>query len=58
VDEVPSHEGIQDDVDAAPFRESDVTLVETTNYLVKLDKYAPLGGQVTDSLRRDQRRRR
>jgi hypothetical protein len=40
VDDVPSHEGIQDDVDATPFRESDETLVETTSYLVKLDKYA------------------
>jgi hypothetical protein len=40
VDGVPSHEGIQDDVDAAPFRETDETLVETTNYLVDLDKYA------------------
>jgi hypothetical protein len=40
VDEVPSYEGIQDDVDAAPFRESDETLVETASYLVDLDKYA------------------
>jgi hypothetical protein len=40
VDGVPSHEGIQDDVDAAPFCETDETLVETTNYLVDLDKYA------------------
>jgi hypothetical protein len=40
VDGVPSHEGIQDDVDPAPFRESDETLVETANYLVDLDKYA------------------
>jgi hypothetical protein len=40
VDGVPSHEGIQDDIDAAPFRESDETLVETTSYLVDLDKYA------------------
>jgi hypothetical protein len=39
VDGVPSHEGIQDDVDVAPFRESDETLVETTSYLVDLDKY-------------------
>jgi hypothetical protein len=27
VDGVPSHEGIQDDVNAAPFRETDETLV-------------------------------
>jgi hypothetical protein len=40
VDGVPSHEGIQDDVDAAPFSETDETLVETVNYLVDLDKYA------------------
>jgi hypothetical protein len=40
VDGVPSHEGIQDDVDAAPFCETDETLVETTSYLVNLDKYA------------------
>jgi hypothetical protein len=40
VDEVPSYEGIQDDVDAVPFRESDETLVETVSYLVDLDKYA------------------
>jgi hypothetical protein len=40
VDGVPSYEGIQDDVGAAPFRESDETLVETTSYLVDLDKYA------------------
>jgi hypothetical protein len=40
VDGVPSYEGIQDDVDAAPFRESDETLVETASYLVDLDKYA------------------
>jgi hypothetical protein len=40
VDGVPSHKGIQDDVDAAPFRESDETLVETDSYLVNLDKYA------------------
>jgi hypothetical protein len=33
VDGVPSHEGIQDDVDTAPFRETDETLVETTRYL-------------------------
>jgi hypothetical protein len=42
VDGVPSHKGIQDDVDAAPFRESDETLVETASYLVDLDKYARL----------------
>jgi hypothetical protein len=40
VDEVPSHEGIQDNVDTAPFRDTDETLVETANYLVDLDKYA------------------
>jgi hypothetical protein len=40
VDRVPSYEGIQDDIDAAPFRESDETLVETASYLVDLDKYA------------------
>jgi hypothetical protein len=40
VDGVPSHEGIQDDVDATPFREADETLVETASYLVDLDKYA------------------
>jgi hypothetical protein len=40
VDGVLSHEGIQDDVDGAPFRESDKTLVETASYLVDLDKYA------------------
>jgi hypothetical protein len=34
------HEGIQDDVDAAPFHETDETLVETASYLVDLDKYA------------------
>jgi hypothetical protein len=40
VDGVPSHEGIPDNADAAPFRESDDTLVETTSYFVDLDKYA------------------
>jgi hypothetical protein len=40
VDGVPSHEGIQDDVDAAPFLETDETLVETASYLVDLYKYA------------------
>jgi hypothetical protein len=40
VDGVPWHEGIQDDVDAAPFRESDEALVETASYLVDLDKDA------------------
>jgi hypothetical protein len=40
VDGVPSHEGIQNNVDIAPFHESDETLVEITNYLVDLDKYA------------------
>jgi hypothetical protein len=38
VDGVPSHEGIQYDIDAAPFRESDETLVEMASYLVDLDK--------------------
>jgi hypothetical protein len=33
------HEGIQDDVDVAPFRETDETLVETASYLIDLDKY-------------------
>jgi hypothetical protein len=57
VDRVPSYEGIQDDVDAAPFHESDETLVETASYLVDLDKYArrledesrTLFGQVRDA---------
>jgi hypothetical protein len=57
VDGVPSHEGIQDDVDAAPFCESDETLVETASYLVDLDKYAhhledesrTLFGQIRDA---------
>jgi hypothetical protein len=57
VDGVPSYEGIQDDVDTAPFRESDETLVETASYLVDLDKYArrledescTLFGQVRDA---------
>jgi hypothetical protein len=57
VDGVPSYEGIQDDVDAAPFRESDETPVETASYLVDLDKYAhrledesrTLYGQVRDA---------
>jgi hypothetical protein len=40
VDGVPSHEGIQDDVDAAPFRKTNKTFVETASYLVDLDKYA------------------
>jgi hypothetical protein len=40
MDGVPSHEGIQDNVDTAPFRKSDETLVETASYLVDLDKYA------------------
>jgi hypothetical protein len=39
VDGVPSHKGIQDDVDTAPFRESDETLVDTASYLVDFDKY-------------------
>jgi chromosome segregation ATPase len=54
---VPWYEGIQDDVDAAPLRESDETLVETTSYLVDLDKYAcrledesrTLFGQIIDA---------
>jgi chromosome segregation ATPase len=57
VDGVPSHEGIQDDVDAAPFRESDETLVEMASYLVNLDKYVccledesrTLFGQIRDA---------
>jgi hypothetical protein len=57
VDGVPSYEGIQDDVDVAPFRESDETLVETASYLVDLDKYAcrledesrTLFGQIRDA---------
>jgi hypothetical protein len=57
VDGVPSYEGIQDDVDAAPFRESDETRVETASYLVDLDKYArrlddesrTLFGQIRDA---------
>jgi hypothetical protein len=57
VDRVPSHEGIQDDVDAAPFLEFDETLVETASYLVDLDKYArrledesrTLFGQIRDA---------
>jgi flagellar motility protein MotE (MotC chaperone) len=57
VDGVPSHEEIQDDVEAAPFRESDETLVETASYLVDLDKYAcrledesrTLFGQIRDA---------
>jgi hypothetical protein len=40
MDGVPSHEGIQDNVDTAPFRKSDETLVEMASYLVDLDKYA------------------
>jgi hypothetical protein len=54
---VPSDEGIQDDVDTAPFRETDETLVETASYLVELDKYAhrledesrTLFGQIKDA---------
>jgi hypothetical protein len=57
VDEVPSHEGIQDDVDATPFRESDEALVEAASYLVDLDKDArrledesrTLFGQIRDA---------
>jgi hypothetical protein len=40
VDGVPSLEGIQDDVDTTPFRETGETLVEMASYLVDLDKYA------------------
>jgi hypothetical protein len=57
VEGVPSHEGTQDDVDAAPFRESDETLVETASYLVDLYKYTrrledesrTLFGQIRDA---------
>jgi chromosome segregation ATPase len=57
MDGVPWYEGIQDDVDAAPLRESDETLVETASYLVDLDKYArrledesrTLFGQIRDA---------
>jgi hypothetical protein len=57
VDGVPSYEGIQNDVDAAPYREADETLVETASYLVDVDKYAhrledesrTLYGQVRDA---------
>jgi hypothetical protein len=57
VDGVPSYEGIQDNIDAAPFREFDKTLVETASYLVDLDKYArrledesrTLFGQIRDN---------
>jgi hypothetical protein len=57
VDGVLSPKGIHDDVDAAPFRETDETLVEMTSYLVDLDKYArrledesrTLFGQIRDA---------
>jgi hypothetical protein len=57
MDEVPWYEGIQDDVDAAPFRDSDETLVEMASYLVDLDKYTrrledesrTLFGQIRDA---------
>jgi hypothetical protein len=57
VDGFPPHEGIQDDVDAAPFHEIDETLVETASYLVDLNKYAhrledesrTLFGQIRDA---------
>jgi hypothetical protein len=57
MDGVPSYEGILDDVDAAPFRKSDETLVETASYLVDLDKYTrrledesrTLFGQIRDA---------
>jgi hypothetical protein len=39
LDGVPSHKGIQDDADTAPFHESDEMLGETAGYLVDLDKY-------------------
>jgi hypothetical protein len=56
-DGVPSHEGIQDDVDNTPFRESDETLVEMASYFVDLDKYVrrledelrTLSSQITDA---------
>jgi hypothetical protein len=40
MDGVPSHEGIQDDIDTTPFSKTDETLVETASYLVNHDKYA------------------
>jgi hypothetical protein len=57
LDGVPSHEGIHDDIDAAPFRETEETSVETTSYLVDLEKYArrlgdesrTLFGQIRDA---------
>jgi predicted nuclease with TOPRIM domain len=57
VDGVPSHEGIQDDVNATSFCESDKTLVEKASYLVDLDKYTrcqedesrTLFGQIRDA---------
>jgi hypothetical protein len=57
VDGVPTHEGIQDDVNAAPFHETDETLVETASYLVDLNKYTrrledesqTLFGQIRDA---------
>jgi hypothetical protein len=57
VDGVPSHEGIWDDIDAAPFRETNQTLVETASYLVDLDTYTrrregesrTLFGQIRDA---------
>jgi hypothetical protein len=57
VDGFAPHEGIQDDVDAAPFHEIDETLAETASYLVDLDKYAhrledesrTLFGQIRDA---------
>jgi hypothetical protein len=56
-DGVPSHDRILDDVDAAPFGKTDETLVETSSYLVNLNKYAhrledesrTLFGQIRDA---------
>jgi hypothetical protein len=55
VDGVPSHEGIQDDVNTAPFRETNETLVEMASYLVDQPRQVctPLGGRVTYPLRPD-----
>jgi hypothetical protein len=57
VDGVPTDEGIQDDVNVAPFHETDETLVETASYLVDLNKYTrrledesqTLFGQIRDA---------
>jgi hypothetical protein len=49
-DGVPSHEGIQDDVDNTPFRESDETLVEMASYFVGLeDELRTLSIQIIDA---------